>query len=174
MLIWFAVIIVTVFLDQLTKYLTVLHLKPIDTYPIIEDVLHLTYVENTGAAFGMMKDARWVFMITSTVAIIGILGYMIWRAYVKKEKMHWMEALSLSFIVGGGIGNMIDRVRLEYVIDFIDCRFIDFYVFNIADSCVCVGCAMVMLAVIIDEVKEKKARKAALNNAANDNEGSDE
>ena len=77
MLIWLAVIAVTVFLDQLTKYLTVLHLKPIDTLPIIEDVLHLTYVENTGAAFGMMKDARWVFMITSTLAIIGILGFFL-------------------------------------------------------------------------------------------------
>ena len=161
MLIWFAVIIVTVFLDQLTKYLTVLHLKPIDTYPIIEDVLHLTYVENTGAAFGMMKDARWVFMITSTVAIIGILGYMIWRAYVKKEKMHWMEALSLSFIVGGGIGNMIDRTVLGYVVDMIDCRFINFAVFNVADSFVCIGAGLMILYLIILTVKEYKAEKAA-------------
>ena len=161
MLIWLAVIIVTVFLDQLTKYLTVLHLKPIDTYPIIEDVLHLTYVENTGAAFGMMKDARWVFMITSTVAIIGILGYMIWRAYVKKEKMHWMEALSLSFIVGGGIGNMIDRVLLEYVIDFIDFTLINFAVFNVADSFVCVGVGIFALAVILDEIETSKKEKAA-------------
>ena len=161
MLIWFAVIIVTVFLDQLTKYLTVLHLKPIDTYPIIEDVLHLTYVENTGAAFGMMKDARWVFMITSTVAIIGILGYMIWRAYVKKEKMHWMEALSLSFIVGGGIGNMIDRTVLGYVVDMIDCRFINFAVFNVADSFVCIGAGLMILYLIVLTVKEIKAEKAA-------------
>jgi signal peptidase II len=161
MLIWFAVIIVTVFLDQLTKYLTVLHLKPIDTYPIIEDVLHLTYVENTGAAFGMMKDARWVFMITSTVAIIGILGYMIWRAYVKKEKMHWMEALSLSFIVGGGIGNMIDRTVLGYVVDMIDCRFINFAVFNVADSFVCIGAGLMILYLIVEMGKEIKAEKAA-------------
>ena len=161
MLIWFAVIIVTVFLDQLTKYLTVLHLKPIDTYPIIEDVLHLTYVENTGAAFGMMKDARWVFMITSTVAIIGILGYMIWRAYVKKEKMHWMEALSLSFIVGGGIGNMIDRTVLGYVVDMIDCRFINFAVFNVADSFVCIGAGVMILHLLIMTAQEYKATKAA-------------
>ena len=128
MLIWLAVIIVTVFLDQLTKYLTVLHLKPIDTLPIIEDVFHLTYVENTGAAFGMMKDARWVFMITSTLAIIGILGYMIHRVYIKKEKMPWMEALSLSLILGGGIGNMIDRTMLGYVVDMIDCRLISDFI----------------------------------------------
>ena len=161
MLIWLAVIIVTVFLDQLTKYLTVLHLKPIDTLPIIEDVLHLTYVENTGAAFGMMKDARWVFMVTSTVAIIGILGYMIHRAYIKKEKMPWMEALSLSLIVGGGIGNMIDRTMLGYVVDMIDCRFINFAVFNVADSFVCIGAGLMILYLIILTVKEYKAEKAA-------------
>ena len=161
MLIWFAVIIVTVFLDQLTKYLTVLHLKPIDTYPIIEDVFHLTYVENTGAAFGMMKDARWVFMVTSTVAIIGILGYMIRRVYVKKEKIPVMEALSLSLIVGGGIGNMIDRTVLGYVVDMIDCRFINFAVFNVADSFVCVGAGLMVLYLIVLTVKEYKAEKAA-------------
>ena len=161
MLIWFAVIIVTVFLDQLTKYLTVLHLKPIDTYPIIEDVFHFTYVENTGAAFGMMKDARWIFMITSTVAIIGILAYMIHRAYVKKVKMPWMEALSLSLIVGGGIGNMIDRTVLGYVVDMIDCRFIDFAVFNVADSFVCIGAGLMILYLLIEMRKELKAEKAA-------------
>ena len=161
MLIWLAVIIVTVFLDQLTKYLTVLHLKPIDTLPIIEDVFHLTYVENTGAAFGMMKDARWVFMVTSTLAIIGILGYMIHRVYIKKEKMPWMEALSLSLIVGGGIGNMIDRTMLGYVVDMIDCRFINFAVFNVADSFVCIGAGLMILYLIILTVKEYKAEKAA-------------
>ena len=161
MLIWLAVIIVTVFLDQLTKYLTVLHLKPVDTVPIIEDVIHLTYVENTGAAFGMMKDARWVFMVTSTLAIIGILGYMVYRYYVKKEKLHWAEALSLSLIVGGGIGNMIDRTMLGYVVDMIDCRFINFAVFNVADSFVCIGAGLMILYLIILTVKEYKAEKAA-------------
>ncbi len=161
MLIWLAVIAVTVFLDQLTKYLTVLHLKPIDTLPIIEDVLHLTYVENTGAAFGMMKDARWVFMVLSTLAIVGILGYMIHRFYIKKEKMPLVEALSLSLIVGGGIGNMIDRTLLGYVVDMIDCRFINFAVFNVADSFVCIGAGLMILYLIVLTVKEFKAEKAA-------------
>ena len=158
MIIWIAVIIVTVFLDQLTKYLTVLHLKPIDTYPIIEDVFHLTYVENTGAAFGMMKDARWIFMIVSSVAIIGILGYMAYRVYVKKNPLHWMESLSLSLIVGGGIGNMIDRTMLGYVVDMIDCRFIDFAVFNVADSFVCIGAGLMLLHLIVQTVKEYRAK----------------
>ena len=172
MLIWLAVIIVTVFLDQLTKYLTVLHLKPIGTYPIIEDVFHLTYVENTGAAFGMMKDARWVFMVTSTVAIIGILVYMFRRVYVKKEKMPRMEALSLSLIVGGGIGNMIDRTILGYVVDMIDCRFINFAVFNVADSFVCIGAGLMILYLFMEMGKEIKAEKAA--KALSDGENPDE
>ena len=170
MLLWLAIIVVTVFLDQLTKYLTVLHLKPIDTLPIIEDVLHLSYVENTGAAFGMMKDARWVFMITSTVAIIGILGYMIYRTYVQKIKMPWMEALSLSLIVGGGIGNMIDRTVLGYVVDMIDCRFIDFAVFNVADSFVCVGAGLMVLYLIITTVQEARAEKSARSQPATESE----
>ena len=160
MLLWLAVIVVTVFLDQLTKYLTILHLKPIDTLPIIEDVFHLTYVENTGAAFGMMKDARWIFMITSTVAIIGILGYMIRRTWIQKKKMPWMEALSLSLILGGGIGNMIDRTTLGYVVDMIDCRFINFAVFNVADSFVCIGAGLMILYLILETVKESRAEKA--------------
>ena len=152
MTIWLFVIVVAVFLDQLTKYLTVLHLKPVDTVPIIEDVLHLTYVENTGAAFGMMKDARWVFMITSTLAIIGILVYLFWKRPESK-----LECLSLAFIVGGGIGNMIDRTVLGYVVDMIDFRLINFAVFNVADSFVCVGAGLMILHLILEMVKEARA-----------------
>ena len=160
MLIWLALIAVTVFLDQITKYLTILYLKPIDTQPLWEGVLHLTYVENTGAAFGMMKDSRWIFMVTSTVAIVGILVYMVYRTYIKKNPLPWMEALSLSLIVGGGIGNMIDRTVLGYVVDMIDFRLINFAVFNVADSFVCVGAGLMVLYLIREMVKETKAEKA--------------
>lgn len=156
MFIWLAIIAVTVFLDQITKYLTIFYLKPISTLPIIEDVLHLTYVENTGAAFGMMKDSRWVFMVISTVAIVGILVYMFWKRPTDK-----LLCLSLSFIVGGGIGNMIDRTLLGYVVDMIDFRLINFAVFNVADSFVCVGAGLMILYLILDMVKESKAAKAA-------------
>ncbi len=162
MLIWLAIIVVTVFLDQITKYLTILYLKPIDTLPLWEDVLHLTYVENTGAAFGMMKDSRWIFMVTSTLAIIGILGYMIWRVGIKKQRLPLMEALSLSFIVGGGIGNMIDRTLLGYVVDMIDFRLIHFAVFNVADSFVCVGAGLMILYLVLEMVKEARSEKAAV------------
>ena len=159
------IIILSVILDQVSKYLAVTHLTEIDTFPLIENVLHFTYVENRGAAFGMFADHRWVFMVASVAGILAMAAWMI----VAKPKGRWIQC-AMSLIIGGGIGNMIDRVRLEYVIDFIDCRFIDFYVFNIADSCVCVGCAMVVLWVILEEIKAQKAKKAA----AGDGDGANE
>ena len=155
MFVWLAIIAVTIFLDQITKYLTVLYLKPVDTVPIIEDVIHLTYVENTGAAFGMMKDARWLFMTVSTLAIIGILIYMFAKRPTAK-----LENLSLAFIVGGGIGNMIDRTLLGYVVDMIDFRLINFAVFNVADSFVCVGAGLMILYLVRAMIQETKAEKA--------------
>lgn len=162
MFIWLVLIVLTVALDQLTKYLTILHLKPVGTVPIIEDALHLTYVENTGAAFGSLKDARWVFMIVSSVAIVAILGYMVYRTYIKKNPLPWVEALSLTLIVGGGIGNMIDRTLLGYVVDMIDFRLINFAVFNVADSFVCIGAGLMMLHLIIMMLKEGKETPAEL------------
>ncbi|MBE6626675.1 MAG: signal peptidase II [Ruminococcaceae bacterium] len=163
------VVVLSVVLDQLSKYLAVTYLTQIDTFPVIENVLHFTYVENRGAAFGMLSEHRWVFMVLS---VVGIGALIVWLA-ISKVKSRWLQC-AIALVVGGGIGNMIDRVRLEYVIDFIDCRFINFYVFNIADSCVCVGCAMVVLAVIIDEVKEKKKRKAEIEKAASGREEANE
>ncbi len=151
-----AVIVVCIALDQVTKYLCVEHLVDVSTFPLIEDVLHLTYVENRGAAFGMLAEHRWVFMILSTVGIVGIFIWLV----ANRRDIVW-NRVALSFIIGGGIGNMIDRIRLGYVIDFIDCRFIDFYVFNIADSFVCVGCAMYIIGIIYEEVRAYRAKKLA-------------
>ena len=160
MLIWIAIMVLAVFLDQITKYLTVLCLKPMGTLPIIEDVLHLTYVENTGAAFGMMKDMRWVFMIVSSVAIVALLIYLF-----KKKSTSKLENWAIALIVGGGVGNMIDRVILGYVIDMIDFRLINFAVFNVADTFVCIGAGLLMLHIIllgVNEYKAEKAKKLAL------------
>ncbi len=143
-------------LDQLTKYLAVTHLKPIDTFPIIEDVLHLTYLENRGAAFGMLADHRWVFMVTSTIAIVGVVIFMLAGFKKYYDPLLWT---GLAFIAGGGIGNMIDRVLLGYVVDFIDFRLIDFAIFNTADSFVCVGAGLSMLWIILSEIRERKQKQ---------------
>ena len=167
MFIWLAIIAVTVFLDQITKYLTILYLKPIDTLPLITDVIHLTYLENKGAAFGMMKDARWLFMLISTVAIVGILVYMLWKRPTSK-----LLCTSLSLIVGGGIGNMIDRIRIGYVIDFIDFYPIPIwkYIFNVADSFICIGAGLLIVYLIIELIKESKNERAKRKNSSDGNE----
>lgn len=156
MIINILIIVLCIAADQLTKICAAANLKDISTLPIIENIFHFTYVENRGAAFGILADHRWVFMILSVVGIAAIFVYLT----VTKPKSWWMR-LALCFIVGGGVGNMIDRIARGYVIDFIDCRFINFYVFNVADSFVCVGCAMFIIAVIIDEVRERKLKKSA-------------
>lgn len=141
-------------LDQLTKLLAVRYLMPVDTVPLWENVLHLTYVENTGAAFGTMKDARWVFLILSSVAIVGIALYLFF-GYARTT----LATVAFSMIVSGGIGNMIDRIALGYVIDFIDFRLIHFAVFNGADSFVCVGAGLLVLSLILDILHEKKEKQ---------------
>ncbi|MBR5445472.1 MAG: signal peptidase II [Clostridia bacterium] len=144
-------ILAAVALDQWTKYLAVTHLKSIDTMPLIEDILHLTYLENRGAAFGMLANHRWVFMILSTVSIVLLLVWIF-----RDAPKSWWIRTAAAMIIGGGIGNMIDRVALGYVVDFIDVRAIDFYVFNTADSFVCVGCAMVFVWTLYMEFVAKK------------------
>ena len=146
------IIAVGIILDQLTKWLSVTFLKKMTTLPLIKGVLHLTYVENRGAAFGMLADNRWVFMITSTVMII-VLSLYLYLGHAENK----LYAVSVAMIISGGIGNMIDRLALGYVVDFIDFRLINFAVFNGADSFVCVGAGLLMLALILDIINEKKA-----------------
>lgn len=144
----------SVIVDQVTKILAVKFLMPIDTAPIIKDVIHLTYSENTGAAFGMLKNSRWVFMIFSVVAIIAIIVYF----FIEKPRNKWC-VISLALILGGGIGNMIDRVIYGYVVDFIDFRLINFAIFNGADSCITVGAVILVIYFVMSEIKAVKNKK---------------
>ena len=160
-----AIIVGIVGIDQLTKWLAVIYLQGEPSFPLWREVLHFTYVENTGMAFGMLKDHRWVFMVFSTVSIIALLVYL----FRFRPQSRWMQ-IPMAMIVGGGIGNMIDRIFLGYVIDFIDFTLIDFAVFNIADSFVCVGAGILIVYLLIDlfrEIKRERAKKAEGKNNAN-------
>lgn len=150
--------LVSVGLDQLSKYLVVANMGLHESVDIIPGVLRFTYIHNDGAAFGSMDEHRWIFMVLSSAAIIGILVFLFW-----KKPQDKLLLSSLILITGGGIGNMIDRIALGYVIDFIDfCAFpkIWMWIFNIADSCVCIGAGLLALWLILDTVKEMKAEKA--------------
>ena len=169
MLLWILVIIGIITLDQVSKLLALTFLQGSDSVIIINKVLRLTYVENRGAAFGMLDDKRWVFMLLSTVGILAMAVFLF--KFAKGERL---LSLSLAFVIGGGIGNMIDRIFLGFVVDFID--FYAFpnawvWVFNVADSFVCVGAGLIMLYVVIDAAKEMKRRKLATQKSS---EGDDE
>lgn len=151
---WISLALLAVVLDQVTKILAVKYLMPVDTVPIIKSVLHLTYLENTGAAFGSLKNSRWVFLAVSTFAIIALVFYM----FRFKPKNRVLSA-GLAFIIGGGIGNMIDRIAKGYVVDFVDFRLVNFAVFNVADSFVCVGAALVIIYIFFFAEKEDKNAK---------------
>lgn len=157
-MLWIILLVLIIFADQLSKWLVVALLQGKESVYVIPGVLRFTYVENDGAAFGMLDDHRWVFLLLSTVMIIALIYYIV----KYKPKSKWVMT-SLILIVGGGIGNMIDRVLLGYVIDFIDfCAFPNLWrwVFNIADSAVCVGTFMLSLWLILDTVKQYKREKA--------------
>lgn len=158
---YLAMIVGGIALDQLTKALAVGYLKPLGSVPLINGVLHLTYVENTGAAFGMLKDAPWVFNTFSIIAITALSLYLFLGHATGK-----LYEISIAMIISGGIGNMIDRIALRYVVDFIDFRLINFAVFNGADSFVCVGAGLMVLALIREIIAESRAEKDKKEKAA--------
>ena len=141
-------------LDQISKALAVVYLKPIATLPLWKDVFHLTYRINYGAAWSLFEDQPWVFMPVSTVAIVGILIYYFWD-----KKLTPAIRYPLAMIVGGGIGNMIDRIFVGYVVDFFDARFINFPVFNVADCFVTVGAFTLFFVILYDTVREEILKK---------------
>ena len=168
LIILISTICASVMIDQITKAIVTSNMEVGETIPVIEDVFHFTYVRNEGAAFGMLAEHRWVFMSLSVIAIAAIGIYLF-----KFCKETLFTKIGLALVVGGGIGNMIDRLTLKYVVDMIDCRFIDFYVFNFADSCVCVGAGMVILGFLLSIIKEykEKSRKEAEKDISDENIG---
>lgn len=122
--------------DQATKYImaSILPQRAGYTIPLIDGVLHFTYAENKGAAFSILQNQRWLF-ISLTVVVCAVIIY----AAFARPNMPLLLKISLGLILGGAVGNLIDRIRLGYVIDFIDFRIINYPIFNVADSAVVIG-----------------------------------
>ena len=155
-LIALAAVALLVAADQITKLLISSNFKVGESRHVIGGLLDFTYVQNKGAAFGMLSNQRWIFLALTTVIIIGICW--LWcKGYIE----HITGRISAVLIVAGGIGNMIDRLAMGYVVDFIDVSpLFDFAVFNVADCCVTVGAA-VMAVYVLFFLDEKKLRKAS-------------
>ena len=140
--------VILVILDQITKVLSKLYLKPIGTKVIIDNIFSFSYVENFGAAWGIMQNSRWFFVIMTLIILIG------GAIYLNKNKIKSkIFKLSTALIYAGAIGNLIDRLIFGYVTDFLEITFISYPVFNIADCCVVIGAVLLGIYLIFFEGK---------------------
>lgn len=140
-----AVLLIMVFIDQLTKNIAVVKLKDQPAYSLIDGVLEFNYLENKGAAFGMLQNQKIFFVFIAVLFIAAIVFILIKAPNENKYiKLH----ILLSLICAGAIGNMIDRLRLDYVVDFIYFSLINFPIFNVADICVTVSTILLIILIL--------------------------
>ena len=146
---FWSVAIVALILDQVTKYIVATNFGEIgdtiplwegDTIPLWEGVFHLTYEENTGAAFGIFQGGAWLFRWISLIVSLALVIYA-WR-----DKLSVVEQLAYGFVLAGAFGNGIDRFIFGYVVDFLDFRLINFPIFNVADICINIGIVFLIYA----------------------------
>ena len=140
---------ILVLIDQMSKYLVVEFLKDQPPIVVIEDVLNFFYVENRGAAFGIMQDMRLFFIVITMIIVLAIL-FILFKNYKNNSLLF---NISLALILGGAIGNFIDRFRLHYVVDFISFRIFgyDFAVFNLADVFIVIGTILLAIMILLYE-----------------------
>jgi signal peptidase II len=122
--------------DRLTKALIVSRFEPGESVPLIPPVLHLTYVQNTGAAFGLFKGQQLLFVVVAVAVLVWVVREL------RGKPLQLPILLAYGMIVGGALGNLVDRLRLGYVVDFIDCRV--WPVFNIGDSAITIGVGLLL------------------------------
>lgn len=147
-------IILIVAFDQITKYFASLKLADGSVAKFIPGIVQFKYAENTGMAFSMLSGARWVFIALTVVVCVGVFYYL-FSNRCKNLWLYW----SLGVILSGGIGNLIDRIRFGYVVDFIEPTFVNFAIFNIADCAVTCGAVVLVGYLLYDAFKDVKKPK---------------
>ncbi|MFR6473396.1 signal peptidase II [Turicibacter sanguinis] len=143
-----AIVALTIVLDQVTKYLVASQMTIGQSIPIIDNFLYITSHRNAGAAWGIFQG-KMMFFYLITLAVIAIVIVWMTRLDIKKDK--WLM-IALALILGGAVGNFIDRVLYQHVVDFIDTYILgyDFPIFNIADSALCIGVVLMAIDAILD------------------------
>lgn len=152
---YYAIAVVIILLDQLSKWIVVKEMAIGERITVIENVLYLTSHRNTGAAFGILEGQMWFFYVVTIIVVVGIIYFM-----KKEASKSIIMGISLGLLLGGALGNFIDRIFRREVVDFIDTYIFgyDFAIFNVADSALCVGVALILIKMIADERKQKKER----------------
>lgn len=137
------VVIATV-LDQLSKLWVVNNIPLHGEIPVLDGIFHLTYAQNTGAAWSMLSGMQWLFLLIFLAFTLGI----IWEFSKKRWPFTTFDRWCIAVVYAGGLGNIIDRIRLGYVVDMIEVEFIDFPVFNLADCCITCGCIALVVHLV--------------------------
>ena len=132
-------------MDQWTKYLTVANIALYQDVPFWDGLFPFTYVQNTGAAFSSFEGQQWLFALIFAVFTAAVL----WEYFKKPMPFTYFERFCIASVYAGGLGNMIDRMRLGYVVDMIETKFMEFPVFNVADCFICCGCVLLMVHLLI-------------------------
>lgn len=135
--------LVLIFLDQITKSAAVEHLKGQEPFILWDGVFELRYLENRGAAFGILQNQRVLFIVT-TVVVLAVIIYLYLMKIPAKRRYIWLDIIAVLFF-SGAIGNFIDRLVQNYVIDFFYFRLIDFPIFNVADIYVTVAAFLLII-----------------------------
>lgn len=147
-------------LDQIVKYLVRAHIPLGGSVPFLPHLLELTYVQNTGAAFSLMRRHTWLLTLISAAVVLAMCG-LILKGFFKNR----LGMFSAALVLAGGVGNLIDRAVFGFVTDMFKTTFIDFAVFNVADCCITVGVPLLFLYVLLyvgkDEKKEDESDDAA-------------
>lgn len=130
--------------DQVTKFITVANIPLLGNVPAIDGVFHFTFVQNTGAAFSSFEGMQWLFALIFALFTAGV----IWEFATRRMGFTTLERWCIAAVWAGGLGNMIDRVRLGYVVDMICTDFITFPVFNVADIFITCGCILLLVHLI--------------------------
>ena len=154
-----AISLALIFLDQFTKLLAVKHLKGRPAIPLISGVFELDYLENRGSAFGMFQNQKFFILLVSFV-FLAVLLFLLFKL-PEGKKYNWLHFV-IVVIIAGGIGNMIDRVRFDYVVDYIYIKCINFPIFNFADILITIG-TILLFVVILFFSKEEELQFLKLN-----------
>lgn len=154
---FFFLITVGICLDQALKYLVRSRLAEYQSLPVIENIFHITFIWNDGAAFSILKGQRWFFVAVALPIVAAALGYALYHLY-RGKKLPLLRKIALAFLIAGGVGNLIDRLRFGAVVDYLDFRV--FPVFNLADSLIVASALLLAYDLFRDEKQQTKVKKS--------------
>ncbi|RXT15510.1 signal peptidase II [Ammoniphilus sp. CFH 90114] len=150
-MLYYIIALIVFALDQLTKWIVVKNMELGQSIPLLEGVFHFTSHRNRGAAFGILQDQRWFFIVITLFVMGGIIYYL--RSLGKDKPMF---SYALALILGGAVGNFLDRLLFGEVVDFLDFTLINFPIFNIADSAIVIGVGLMIWDTILEMKRERR------------------